>query len=101
MLVAMAWPGVAIQRNEVLPRPGPSGNRPLKSRILHGDFNIQNGEPIRLECTHHAIKTYRLRVEIVMVGDFDQLDHRLVPIVKLIDFGGASELPDKCAIRTP
>ncbi|KAI0376439.1 kinase-like domain-containing protein [Hypomontagnella monticulosa] len=72
MLVAMAWPGVAIQRNEVLPRTGPSGNRPLKSRILHGDFNIQN----------------------VMVGDFDQLDHRLVPIIKLIDFGGASELPD-------
>ncbi|KAI2464720.1 hypothetical protein F4781DRAFT_411942 [Annulohypoxylon bovei var. microspora] len=76
MLVAMAWPPEgkedAPSAKRELPPQDPSGDRPSKSTLRHNDLNIEN----------------------VMFGDFNSITHEHVPMLKLIDFGQASESSD-------
>ncbi|KAI1089812.1 hypothetical protein F5B19DRAFT_465607 [Rostrohypoxylon terebratum] len=72
MLIAMAWPPQgnpdAPSTKPALPPQNSQGQRPPKSTIRHNDINIGN----------------------IMFGDFDTAAHQNVPILKLIDFGQAS-----------
>ncbi|KAI1208207.1 uncharacterized protein F4807DRAFT_468794 [Annulohypoxylon truncatum] len=76
MLIAMAWPPEgnpnAPSAKPELPPNNSLGVRPQKSTMRHNDINIGN----------------------IMFGDFDCMAHRLVPILKLIDFGQASNSTD-------
>ncbi|KAL7622426.1 hypothetical protein AAE478_007931 [Parahypoxylon ruwenzoriense] len=76
IVTAMAWPlargGGAPLSIEVLPKPNIGGNRPPKSRLVHGDLNTRN----------------------VMIGELEPLEHNLVPVLKLIDFGASRDLPE-------
>lgn len=93
MLIAMAWPpegnpnAPSIQP-DLLPSDA-SGARARKSTIRHNDLNIGNSKLLGLR---DAISTCLvcLRRLIVMFGDFDSITHQLTPILKLIDFGQAS-----------
>ncbi|KAH9999725.1 kinase-like domain-containing protein [Xylariaceae sp. FL0662B] len=73
-LVAMAWPpGRDIKAPleiEVLPNPNEKGERPAKSLLIHGDLNNRN----------------------VMIGDFEDLEHEKIPMLKAIDFGNSRTL---------
>ncbi|KAI5866081.1 kinase-like domain-containing protein [Durotheca rogersii] len=75
MVIAMAWPpggsGTVTPSVEVLPIPNAGGNRPPKSRLIHGDLNARN----------------------IMIGELEPQEHRLVPVLKLIDFGSSRDLP--------
>ncbi|KAI1458192.1 hypothetical protein F4805DRAFT_474634 [Annulohypoxylon moriforme] len=68
----MAWPpegdAEAPSAKPELPPMNSDGVRPEKSTMRHNDINIGN----------------------IMFGDFDSTAHRSVPILKLIDFGQAS-----------
>ncbi|KAI2628483.1 hypothetical protein GGR54DRAFT_587337 [Hypoxylon sp. NC1633] len=80
MLIGMAWPdSTTAQGLEVIPA---SNTISGQSRIVHGDLNHGN----------------------VMIGNIESTEHTLVPILKLIDFGAASEMPEtqdaNDAIRT-
>ncbi|KAJ8132644.1 hypothetical protein O1611_g980 [Lasiodiplodia mahajangana] len=80
MIVALAWPPRDLGRKagrepelEVLPPRNARGERPPKSRLLHGDFHGQN----------------------IMIDKLESKEHRLVPMLKLIDFGMARDLPER------
>ncbi|KAI0109205.1 hypothetical protein GGR51DRAFT_570042 [Nemania sp. FL0031] len=80
MVVALAWPprdlGVRAANEPELEVPPPRNagyERPPKSRLLHGDFHGQN----------------------IMIDNLEPKEHRIVPVLKLIDFGMARDLPER------
>ncbi|KAI3316813.1 hypothetical protein HD806DRAFT_527615 [Xylariaceae sp. AK1471] len=79
MVVGMAWPLGDIGGGnadgspvlEVIPPLNARGERPAKSRLLHGDFHARN----------------------IMIDKLEPVEHKLVPVLKLIDFGMSRDLP--------
>ncbi|KAI8631968.1 hypothetical protein F5Y19DRAFT_492897 [Xylariaceae sp. FL1651] len=79
MVVGMTWPPRDIGRTnangppalEVIPPASSAGERPPKSRLIHGDLHARN----------------------IMIGELEPLEHRIVPILKLIDFGMSRDVP--------
>ncbi|TGJ86739.1 hypothetical protein E0Z10_g2055 [Xylaria hypoxylon] len=78
MVVGLAWPPRDLGRSvtgepglEVVPPLNEKGERPQKSRLLHGDFHGQN----------------------IMVDKLEPREHKFVPLLKLIDFGMSRDLP--------
>ncbi|KAI0014469.1 kinase-like domain-containing protein [Xylariaceae sp. FL0662B] len=66
-VIAMAWPDVDEKGNI----PAREEIRARKAQIVHNDMHTKN----------------------IMISDFDQGEHSLVPMLKLIDFGLARERP--------
>ncbi|KAI8945110.1 hypothetical protein F4801DRAFT_598362 [Xylaria longipes] len=78
MVVGLAWPprdlGQPVRGKptlEVIPPLDEKGERPPKSRLLHGDFHGQN----------------------IMIDKLEPLEHKSIPLLKLIDFGMSRDLP--------
>ncbi|CAJ2513951.1 Uu.00g020700.m01.CDS01 [Anthostomella pinea] len=72
MVVAMAWPPAGNEATiETIPQAGANGIRPAMSRLVHGDLNIRN----------------------IMINGMEPMEHDMVPILKLIDFGDSRDLP--------
>ncbi|RWA12632.1 hypothetical protein EKO27_g2455 [Xylaria grammica] len=78
MVVGLAWPARDLggrpggaSGSEAIPAPNERGERPPKSRLLHGDFHAQN----------------------IMVDTLEPVEHRFIPVLKLIDFGTSRDLP--------
>ncbi|GAW14528.1 hypothetical protein ANO14919_039310 [Xylariales sp. No.14919] len=78
MVVGLAWPARDLggrpggaSGSEVIPAPNERGERPPKSRLLHGDFHAQN----------------------IMIDTVEPTEHRFIPVLKLIDFGMSRDLP--------
>ncbi|KAI0456467.1 hypothetical protein F5B21DRAFT_153278 [Xylaria acuta] len=78
MVVGLAWPPRDLGKQargkpalEVIPPLNERGERPPKSRLLHGDFHGQN----------------------IMIDKLEPLEHKSVPLLKLIDFGMSRDLP--------
>ncbi|KAI0910810.1 hypothetical protein F4823DRAFT_637250 [Ustulina deusta] len=77
MVVGLAWPPRDLGRRvrgelelEVIPPLNLRGERPPKSRLLHGDFHGQN----------------------IMIDRLEPKEHTSIPILKLIDFGMSRDL---------
>ncbi|KAI1186513.1 hypothetical protein F5B17DRAFT_403636 [Nemania serpens] len=78
MVAGMAWPPRDFGRKaggkpilEVIPPRNQRGERPPKSRLLHGDFHGRN----------------------VMIDKLEPVEHESIPSLKLIDFGMSRDLP--------
>ncbi|KAI1749458.1 hypothetical protein F4782DRAFT_549735 [Xylaria castorea] len=78
IVVGLAWPPRDLGKQvrgkpalEVIPPLNERGERPPKSRLLHGDFHGQN----------------------IMIDKLEPLEHKSVPLLKLIDFGMSRDLP--------
>ncbi|KAI1113369.1 hypothetical protein F5Y14DRAFT_462428 [Nemania sp. NC0429] len=78
MVAGMAWPPRDFGRKaggkpilEVIPPRNQRGERPPKSRLLHGDFHGRN----------------------VMIDKLEPVEHKSIPLLKLIDFGMSRDLP--------
>lgn len=78
MVAGMAWPPRDFGRRadgkpilEVIPPRNQRGERPPKSRLLHGDFHGRN----------------------VMIDKLEPVEHKSIPMLKLIDFGMSRDLP--------
>ncbi|KAI0444257.1 hypothetical protein F4803DRAFT_560965 [Xylaria telfairii] len=78
IVVGLAWPPRDLGKKargkptlEVIPPLNEKGERPPKSRLLHGDFHGQN----------------------IMIHKLEPMEHKTVPLLKLIDFGMSRDLP--------
>ncbi|KAI2641202.1 hypothetical protein GGS21DRAFT_362610 [Xylaria nigripes] len=79
MVVALTWPprdlGVRVPQGllalEAIPPRNERGQRPPKSRLVHGDFHYRN----------------------IMIDKHEPNEHNLFPVLKLIDFGMSRDVP--------
>ncbi|KAI1740132.1 hypothetical protein F4680DRAFT_465896 [Xylaria scruposa] len=78
IVVGLTWPPRDLGKQgrgkptlEAIPPLNAKGERPPKSRLLHGDFHGQN----------------------IMIDKLEPLEHKSVPLLKLIDFGMSRDLP--------